>query len=272
MAVPPGSGRGASPTTASCGSGAAAGIGQTTHVHRTAGTPLMGRSPDAPRALDGDARCVDDQYIGPVGSQSVVELIELGRDREAAELAQRQGANMDVLSQLDQLGPLLDDVVGGISADQLDNSTACAEYDVRGVLEHMIGGATVFTAAFRGAEPGEPPLADPLASFAPTIGGLFDSMRAPGALDQTIQAPFGAVPGAGFAQYVVLDGLVHGWDLATATGQSYDPPAELVAAAQACAEGMLDPMRDGTTFAQATEPPAGASPIERLAAYTGRKV
>ncbi len=179
---------------------------------------------------------------------------------------------MDVIRQLDQLGPLLDDVVGGISADQLGNSTACAEYDVRGVLEHMIGGATVFTAVYQGTEPGEPPLADLLGSFASTIGGLFDSIRAPGALDQTIQAPFGEATGAGFAQYVVLDGIVHGWDLATATGQSYDPPAELVAAAQACAEEMLDPMRDGTTFADATEPPAGATPIERLAAYTGRKV
>jgi uncharacterized protein (TIGR03086 family) len=232
----------------------------------------MGRSPDAAGALDGDARCVDDQHIGPVGSQSVVELIELGRDREAAELAQRQGATMDVINQLDQLGPLLDDVVGRISADQLGNSTACAEYDVRGVLEHMIGGATVFTAAYQGTEPGEPPLDDLLASFAPTIGGLFDAMRAPGGLDRTIQAPFGETTGAGFAQYVVLDGIVHGWDLATATGQSYDPPAELVAAAQACATAMLDPMRDGTTFADATEPPAGASPIEQLVAYTGRKV
>jgi uncharacterized protein (TIGR03086 family) len=136
----------------------------------------------------------------------------------------------------------------------------------------MIGGATVFTAAYQGTEPGEPPLDDLLASFAPTIGGLFDAMRAPGALDRTIQAPFGETTGAGFAQYVVLDGIVHGWDLASATGQSYDPPAELVAAAQACAEAMLDPMRDGTTFADATEPPAGASPIEQLVAYTGRKV
>lgn len=179
---------------------------------------------------------------------------------------------MDVLSQLDQLGPLLDATVAGISPDQLDASTPCSEYDVRGILEHMIGGATLFTGAFQGTEPGEPPLADPLPAFAPTIGGLFDSMRAPGALDGTIQAPFGEVPRATFAQYVVLDGIVHGWDLATATGQPYDPPDELVAAARAFAEQALDPMRDGTTFADATEAPADATPIEQLAACTGRKV
>lgn len=179
---------------------------------------------------------------------------------------------MDALTQLDQLGPLLDRVVAGISADQLDAETPCADFDVRGVLEHMIAGATMFTGAFRGTEPGEPRLADPLAGFAPTIEELFDSMRAPGALERTVEAPFGAVPGETFARFVVLDGLVHGWDLATATGQAYDPPEELVAAVQAFGEQALPPLAGSDAFGQPTEPPAGATPIERLAALTGRKV
>ena len=95
-------------------------------------------------------------------------------------------------------------------------------------------------------------------------------MGAPGALDQTVAAPFGDVPGETFARFVVLDGLVHGWDIATATGQSYDPSDELVAAADAFAHQALDPLRDGTTFAAAVQPATDASPIERLAAYTGR--
>jgi hypothetical protein len=33
----------------------------------------------------------------------------------------------------------------------------------------------------------------------------------------------------------------------------------------------LDPLRDGRTFADAVEPAAGASPIERLANFTGRR-
>jgi uncharacterized protein (TIGR03086 family) len=70
---------------------------------------------------------------------------------------------------------------------------------------------------------------------------------------------------------VVLDGLVHGWDLATATGQAYEPPDELVAAAAAFARQAIDPLRDGDTFADAVEPAPGASPIERLANYTGRR-
>jgi uncharacterized protein (TIGR03086 family) len=232
----------------------------------------MGRSPDAVGALDGDARCVDDQYIGPVGSQSVVELIELGRDREAAELAQRQGATMDVLAQLDQLGPLLAGTVGGISSDQLDAPTPCEDFTVRGVLEHMVGGATAFAAAFRGDTAGEADLSDPLGSFLPALTTLAESIHGPGALEREVEAPFGTVPGETFARFVVLDGLVHGWDMATATGQAYEPSDELVAAVQAFGEQALPPLAGSDAFGHPTEAPTDATPIERLAALTGRKV
>jgi len=143
---------------------------------------------------------------------------------------------------------------------------------VRGVLEHMIGGATAFAAAYRGEVPKDPDLSDPLGDFGAVLGDLVGAISAPGALDRTVAAPFGEVPGEVFARFVVLDGLVHGWDMATATGQPYEPPAALVAEAEAFARGALDPMRDGDTFADPTQAPAGASPIEQLAAYTGRTV
>ena len=211
------------------------------------------------------------------GTPEVTELIEAGRDREAAEqgaagLASTQnGGPMDPITQLDRLGPCLGAVVAGITPDQLDDPTPCAEFTVRGVLEHMIGGATAFAAAYRGVEPAEPDLGDPLGSFGPVLGDLIAAISAPGALERTVQAPFGEVSGDTFARFVALDGLVHGWDLATATGQAYDPPDELVAAVDAFAQQAIDPVRDGRTFADAVEPAPGASPIERLANYTGRR-
>lgn len=205
-------------------------------------------------------------------TDEVTKLIELGRDREAAELATAKGGPMDPRSQLEQVGPLLAGVVSGIRPDQLDEPTPCENFTVRGVLEHMVGGATVFTAAFRGTEPGTPDMSDPLGAILPALGELVDAINAPGALDRTIAAPFGEVPGETFATFVALDGLVHGWDLATATGQPYDPPAALVAEAESFARQTLDPLRDGDTFADEKQAPAGASPIEQLAAYTGRTV
>jgi len=178
---------------------------------------------------------------------------------------------MDVLDQLDQLGPLLATVVGGIQADQLDNPTPCTNFTVGGVLEHMIGGATMFAAAFRGVEPPQLETSDVLASFGPTLTGLAEAMHSPGALERTITAPFGDVQGVTVARFVVLDGLVHGWDLATATSQPYEPPPTLVANVEAFASEALEPMRGGDTFAAATEAAPSATPIERLAAFTGRR-
>jgi uncharacterized protein (TIGR03086 family) len=207
----------------------------------------------------------------------VTQLIVAGRDREAAARGAEHrptpppGEPMDPLTQLDQLGPHLGGVVAGIRPDQLDAPTPCDRYSVRGVLEHMLSGATAFAAAYRGTPPAEPDLHDPLGSFGDVLGDLVAAMNAPGALDQTVQAPFGAVPGETFARFVVLDGLVHGWDMAVATQQPYAPPDELVAAADAFARQALDPLRDGEIFAAAVEPAADATPIERLARYTGRR-
>ena len=178
---------------------------------------------------------------------------------------------MDPISQLEELGPHLGAVVAHITPDQLDRPTPCTDYSVRGVLEHMITGATAFAAAYRGESPQAPDLSDPLGDFGSALTDLVAAITAPGALERTVAAPFGEVPGETFARFVVLDGLVHGWDMATATGQPYEPPEELVAAAEAFAHQAIDPLRDGQTFAAATEPAADAPPIVRLAAYTGRQ-
>lgn len=227
----------------------------------------MGRVPDDGRTLGDDNRLV----AGLDRSLAVARLIEAGRDREAAQQGARNGEPMDALTQFGHVGPLLAGVVGNITPDQLDRPTPCADYTVRGILEHMIGGATAFAAAYRGEPAPSPDTSDVLASFGPALEGLGAAVSAPGALDRTVAAPFGEVPGETFARFIVLDGLVHGWDLATATGQSYDPPTELVADVEAFARQALDPLRDGQTFANATDAAPDATPIERLAAYTGRR-
>jgi uncharacterized protein (TIGR03086 family) len=185
---------------------------------------------------------------------------------------------MGPLDQLDQIEPLLGRVLSGITPDALHAPTPCANFDVHGVLGHMIGGATMFAAGFRGEAP---PAAvaevaagpEVVAQAGAALGQLMSAIRSPGALDRIVAAPFGEVPGEAFARFVVLDGLIHGWDLAVATNQAYEPSAELVAAVDAFARQAIAPeMRDGDTFAPAVQPPAGATPIERLAAFTGRTV
>jgi uncharacterized protein (TIGR03086 family) len=223
-------------------------------------------------------------------------LVTLGRDREAVAAAMRdssprvtcsgrdrttqQGRPMEPMQgagQLDELMPLLEAVVARISPEQLDDPTPCATFTVAGVLEHMISGATAFAPAFRG-DPA--PSAEGAASsgtlrerWGQAMADLMDAVHSAGAADRTIAAPFGEVPGSVFARFVAFDGLVHGWDLATATGQPYAPREQLVGEIDAFARQTLTAdLRDGDTFAAETEVPANAGPLEQLVAFSGRQL
>ena len=181
---------------------------------------------------------------------------------------------MDPRNQLDEILPLLNNLVASLDDTQLEAPTSCTAFAVRNVLEHMIGGATMFAASFRGEAPTGPSgTTDLVATFPVAMAELRAAVHSPGALDRTIAAPFGDVPGETFARFVVMDGLVHGWDIATATGRPYDPPAGVVAEVDAFTrQAISDDMRDGDTFAAAVEPPTDASPLVRLVAFTGRHV
>ncbi len=72
---------------------------------------------------------------------------------------------------------------------------------------------------------------------------------------------------------MAFDGLMHGWDLARATGIAFEVPGEVVAAVDEFAHvAFTEDLRDGDTFKDPTIPPADADLIERLAAFSGRTV
>lgn len=184
---------------------------------------------------------------------------------------------MGPTEQLAVILPMLTNIVGRIEPHQFDAPTPCAKFNVRGVLDHMISGAEAFAPAFRGTPPTGTvtPRSDvhPAARFRAAMADLLDAVQSPGAMTRLMDAPFGQVSGETFARFVAFDGLVHGWDLATSTGQPYAPSAELTAAVGAFARQALAPeMRDGDTFAAAVEPPAGADALVQLIAFSGRDV
>lgn len=187
---------------------------------------------------------------------------------------------METTEQLEVILPSLVEIAGNVEPDQMGNPSPCRDFDVRGVFNHMIGGARFFAAQFRGEAPPEPPAPgtdltgdDPIATFTAAMDELLAATKAPGALERTVVAPFGSVPGSVVARFLTLDGMVHAYDLASATGQTYAPPEELAAEVLAFAKGAIAPeMRDGDTFAAEVTPPAGASSLVRLVCFTGRTV
>lgn len=180
--------------------------------------------------------------------------------------------------QLEAIIPVITGIVDRIEPDQLDDPTPCRSFDVIDVLGHMIVLGGAFAHAFRGepapdiASP-EPGRGVPARQFRDAMLELLDAERSPGAMQRTITAPPGEMSGETFARLVAFDGLVHGWDLAVATGQDYVVDDDVVAEVAAFARSAIsDDMRDGDTFAAPTDPPAGASSIDRVAAFSGRAV
>ena len=183
---------------------------------------------------------------------------------------------MEPTDQLSYIVPTLNALVDRIEPAQLNSPTPCAQFTVHDVLDHMIVLGGSFAYWFRGEDAPEimaPPVywRVPAPEFRTTMDDLLDAVTSPGATERTISAPIGEMPGSVFARFVAFDGLIHGWDLATATDQSFELPACVIGAVDEFARGALSPeMRDGATFKDATIAPDEASQLERLAAFSGR--
>jgi uncharacterized protein (TIGR03086 family) len=181
--------------------------------------------------------------------------------------------------QLNYQAGALHDLIAGVRADQWANPTPCAKWSVHELVNHLVGGGTMFAASFRGdaVELGESGMPDMLgddatAAWDRVIADFEAAVSTPGAMDRDVVLPFATLPAQVALDIATFDLLVHAWDLSRATGQSFEPPDQVVAAGRATAETIVDGLRDGDTFADATDTPAGASPMDQLAAFCGRTV
>ena len=171
------------------------------------------------------------------------------------------------------------EVLAGVSADQLDADTPCAQWKVRELVNHIVGGQYFFEAGLKGEAPGgeAPAFADGdfVAAFDDGAQRCVQAFQADGVLDQTISMPFGDMPGRAVLGLAVTDTLTHGWDLAKATGQDTDVAPALSAQVLEQAKESISPAfrsEDGAVFGFEQEAPADASNADRLAAFLGRTV
>jgi uncharacterized protein (TIGR03086 family) len=168
-------------------------------------------------------------------------------------------------------------VAAGIRDDQLGDPTPCAGTPVAGLLAHVVG----LTTAFRMAAEKTPVAGVPSAlpddlppdwrtRIPAQLDALVAAWQQPSAWEGTAEAG-GVVMPAPVAAVVTLDEvLVHGWDLAVATGQHYTAdPASVAActefAAQAAAQGPTPGL-----FGSPVPVPDDAPPLDRLLGLTGR--
>jgi uncharacterized protein (TIGR03086 family) len=183
-----------------------------------------------------------------------------------------------VLADLDRALAATEAIVTGVRADQWAAPTPCTELDARGVLNHLVRGNLLFVAIIRGGPPPAPGIdylgRDPLAAFRQAAAELREAFAAPGVLEAVYQAPFGTGPGVRLAHVRVVEVLVHGWDLARATGQPTDFPEDVAERALAGSRRALTsrPEGPGAPFGAEVPVPPDAPAVDRLAGFLGRPV
>ena len=169
----------------------------------------------------------------------------------------------------------------GVKADQWGNPTPCEKWTVRDLANHLVGGGRMVAASFRGETVEIDPEApmpdmcgdDPVGAVAAALADFEAAADAPGAMEHDVTLPFATLPAQVALNIAKFDILVHCWDLATATGQTFNPPDDVVVEGQQMAEMLIAPQaRDGDTFKDVVGTTAGATPMQRLAAFTGRQV
>jgi uncharacterized protein (TIGR03086 family) len=163
------------------------------------------------------------------------------------------------------------------AADQLDASTPCAEWNVKRLLDHMLFVQQMFAAAPSGgtvAPPAGPPPEllghDPAGEYEEARKKTIHAFSQPGVIDGMLNE--GQRPAAVMLGIAFCDQLVHGWDLAKATGQDTTMPPDLAAAAWQFLNGSIPDERrgPGNNFEAAVAVPENASDQDKLVAYCGR--
>jgi uncharacterized protein (TIGR03086 family) len=187
---------------------------------------------------------------------------------------------MTELIDLDAPVRRLLDTAAHVTDDQLDEPTPCEGRSVRQLLGHVVG----LTAAFRATadkDLGEWTDADPDSEGWPLVEegwrdtlaergpALVDAWRAPEAWTGMTRAGGVDLPGE-VAGLVALDEVVlHGWDLARATGQDYECDEDTARAVMSFVSG-FDPAGTPGLFGPALEVTGDAPTFDQVLARAGR--
>jgi len=191
------------------------------------------------------------------------------------------------LLDLEPAATTLTGLLHGVRDDQLGRPTPCENTSVAALLDHLMSLSLAFTWGARksgpdgspgGGAPPAPPSAENLdpqwrQKLPERLQQLVAAWRDPDAWQGTTQAGGVTMP-ADQMGVVALDELVlHGWDLARATGQRFTADAQSTAAVLGFTAEMAKPEhaphREGL-FGPVVDVPKGASDFDRALGYAGR--
>jgi uncharacterized protein (TIGR03086 family) len=171
-------------------------------------------------------------------------------------------------------------VVRTITDDQLSNKTPCTEYDVRALVNHLLFWGPSLAGAGR-----KEPVPQPAATEAEVdlaagdwrgrllalLEDITSSWAPPSAWEgETSMGTPHMLPAPVMGDMIVGELAVHGWDLAVATGQRLELPADLVAHLYETMSAGVEQGREMGMYGPQVAVPANAPTLDRILGLTGR--
>jgi uncharacterized protein (TIGR03086 family) len=168
--------------------------------------------------------------------------------------------------------------VGNVSDSQLGLPTPCTDWDVRALVNHLIlwtsyslearaHGESVSEQLIDRDFAGEPGYA---ADYRAQLDRALAAWSAPDVWEGSLDVMGSATPAADVAALNLAEMVLHGWDLAAATGQRYQVSDQAAAAALRAVEASAEMFRQYKGFAEPVEAAPGASALDQVLALSGR--
>jgi uncharacterized protein (TIGR03086 family) len=169
-------------------------------------------------------------------------------------------------------------VVANIARAQGTAPTPCDGWDVTALLNHIVAGNFWAAELVSGKTIDEVGSAldgdvlgdDMTGAYQASAAAAAAAFARAGALDSPCAVSYGPVPGSVYAGHRIVDVLIHGWDLAVATGQDATLDPELVAGCTAIVEPQIDLLRGSGMFSESPDVGPDADAQTRLLSLLGR--
>jgi uncharacterized protein (TIGR03086 family) len=169
-------------------------------------------------------------------------------------------------------------VVAGATTHPLDGPTPCTDWDLRTLLNHTILW-TAYSAERRARDEKLPDeltstdftaQADYAQAYAAQIDRAVMAWSEPGAWTRELAMMGTPTPSADVGALLVAEMVLHGWDIARATGQDYHCDGPVLAAAAQAVAANAELFRQYEGFAAPVELAPGAPEFDHLLATSGR--
>lgn len=163
------------------------------------------------------------------------------------------------------------DRIAGVPDGAWDDPTPCAGWSVRELVTHVVDSQGLFLGLVGREKPEVDVAADPSGAWQDTSAAVQADLDDPDRAGVEFEGFFGTQTfAAAVDRFVNMDLVVHGWDLAHATGQDDAIDAEDLARVDAGARAFGDALRGPGVFGDAIEVPGDADEQTRVLAFLGR--